>query len=187
MAYKIIRYDDYLMHFNKNHSKANGQFVSGDGDGDGVADDHAHRSKGKRTDGWYDYTRDVVRKEGRKKYYIDKDGNKHLLKFGEASSLGNFRLRMKYGSKRTDVFSLTSENKEQDVKKHKTAAAFGLVRAGLNAAALTKAKSYVGKAYITYKLISNLTKAAKNYSTAKIIDAEIADVPISELFKKKEA
>ena len=36
---------DYLIHYNKNHSKANGQFVSGDGDGDGVANDHAQRSE----------------------------------------------------------------------------------------------------------------------------------------------
>lgn len=35
----------YLMHFNKNHSKANGQFTSGDGDGDGIANDHANQRK----------------------------------------------------------------------------------------------------------------------------------------------
>lgn len=35
----------YLIHFNKNHSKANGQFISGDGDSDGIVNDHAHRSK----------------------------------------------------------------------------------------------------------------------------------------------
>lgn len=34
---------DYLIHFNKNHSKANGQFVSGDGDGDGQVNDAAAR------------------------------------------------------------------------------------------------------------------------------------------------
>ena len=32
----------YLVHFNKLHSKSNGQFISGDGDGDGTADEH-HR------------------------------------------------------------------------------------------------------------------------------------------------
>ena len=35
---------DYLIHYNKNHSSKNGQFTSGDGDGDGIANDHAHRS-----------------------------------------------------------------------------------------------------------------------------------------------
>ena len=40
-----MKYPSYLIHYNKNHSKANGQFVSGDGDGDGVANDHAHRNK----------------------------------------------------------------------------------------------------------------------------------------------
>lgn len=39
------QYPDYLVHFNKNHSKANGQFVSGDGDGDGVINDHANQKK----------------------------------------------------------------------------------------------------------------------------------------------
>ena len=38
-------YPDYLVHYNKNHSKSNGQFVSGDGDGDGIANDHARRSE----------------------------------------------------------------------------------------------------------------------------------------------
>ena len=33
---------DYLIHYNKNHSPKNGQFISGDGDGDGVANDNAH-------------------------------------------------------------------------------------------------------------------------------------------------
>lgn len=41
-------YPTYLVHFNQNHSSSNGQFISGDGDGDGVVDDHAHRSKGLR-------------------------------------------------------------------------------------------------------------------------------------------
>lgn len=38
-------YPDYLVHYNKNHSKKNGQFVSGDGDGDGVVNDHANQKK----------------------------------------------------------------------------------------------------------------------------------------------
>jgi hypothetical protein len=36
---------DYLIHFNKNHSKKNGQFTSGDGDGDGIVNDHANQKK----------------------------------------------------------------------------------------------------------------------------------------------
>ena len=43
--YKAVINDNYLCHYNKNHSKANGQFVSGDGDGDGIANDHAQRNK----------------------------------------------------------------------------------------------------------------------------------------------
>ena len=40
-----MSYPSYLVHFNKNHSKKNGQFVSGDGDGDGIANDHANQRK----------------------------------------------------------------------------------------------------------------------------------------------
>lgn len=40
-----MSYPTYLIHYNKNHSKANGQFVSGDGDGDGVANDHKNQKK----------------------------------------------------------------------------------------------------------------------------------------------
>lgn len=36
-------YPSYLVHYNKNHSKANGQFVSGDGDGDGIVNDHKNQ------------------------------------------------------------------------------------------------------------------------------------------------
>lgn len=43
--YKAVINDNYLCHYNKNHSKANGQFVSGDGDGDGIANDHANQNK----------------------------------------------------------------------------------------------------------------------------------------------
>lgn len=39
----------YLIHYNKNHSKKNGQFVSGDGDSDGIVDDHHNYSKNKVT------------------------------------------------------------------------------------------------------------------------------------------
>lgn len=30
----------YLVHFNKLHSSRNGRFINGDGDGDGIIDDH---------------------------------------------------------------------------------------------------------------------------------------------------
>lgn len=45
MAYKIVYRNDYLMHYNKNHDPKNGRFTFGDGDNDGVVDDHAHRRK----------------------------------------------------------------------------------------------------------------------------------------------
>ena len=174
------------MHFNKNHSKANGQFISGDGDGDGIADDHAHRGKSKgRTDGWYDYDKDVIRRIGGKTYYIDKDGNKHKLKAGDRLfAKTNLALKSRYGSRRVDAISLLSKNKEEDVKGHKAYAALRLTSAGLNLLSLRKSKSFVGKAAITYRLVKNLTNAARYYTTAKLIDKEIADMPVSELFKR---
>ena len=42
-----MSYPDYLIHFNKLHSKSNGQFIRGDGDGDGTTDEHHRYSKGK--------------------------------------------------------------------------------------------------------------------------------------------
>lgn len=38
----------YLMHFNRNHSSKNGQFISGDGDGDGVLNDNKNQRKAQR-------------------------------------------------------------------------------------------------------------------------------------------
>ena len=40
-----MAYPNYLIHFNKLHSRKNGQFISGDGDGDGTADEHHRYSK----------------------------------------------------------------------------------------------------------------------------------------------
>lgn len=50
MQYKAVnRSSQYLVHYNKNHSKTNGQFISGDGDSDGVVDDHHNYKKNKVT------------------------------------------------------------------------------------------------------------------------------------------
>ena len=58
---------DYLIHFNKNHDKL-GRFAIGDGDGDGIRDDHANQNKEtagqkiKRAVDTYDSIRDDMRK-----------------------------------------------------------------------------------------------------------------------------
>lgn len=73
-------YPDYLIHYNKNHSAKNGQFTSGDGDGDGISNDHAHRSK---KDG------------GRKTSASDHAKNKKIYNSGKAllyTSLGTSAL-----------------------------------------------------------------------------------------------
>lgn len=41
-------YPSYLIHYNKNHSSKNGRFVSGDGDGDGILDDHHNYARNKQ-------------------------------------------------------------------------------------------------------------------------------------------
>ena len=45
-----MHYPSYLIHYNKNHSKSNGQFVSGDGDGDGRVNDRAAKKAQKEKD-----------------------------------------------------------------------------------------------------------------------------------------
>ena len=40
-----MSYPTYLVHFNKNHSPKNGRFTSGDGDGDGISNDHMNQLK----------------------------------------------------------------------------------------------------------------------------------------------
>lgn len=57
---------DYLIHFNKNHSKKNGQFDTGDGDGDGIRDDHHNysRNKGDLADAQKDQMRSIVNNPG---------------------------------------------------------------------------------------------------------------------------
>ena len=40
-----MTYPTYLAHFNQNHSPKTGQFINGDGDGDGIIDDHRNQRK----------------------------------------------------------------------------------------------------------------------------------------------
>lgn len=70
-------YPSYLIHYNKNHSKANGQFVSGDGDGDGIVNDAQYNKDGHKK-GVYSAKIDNYKKGNafRDPYYIDKQGKK---------------------------------------------------------------------------------------------------------------
>lgn len=45
MDYSNTDYSEYLMHFNRNHDKKSGRFTYGDGDGDGVRDDHSNKKQ----------------------------------------------------------------------------------------------------------------------------------------------
>ena len=44
-----MSYPSYLIHFNKNHSSSTGQFISGDGDGDGIVNDHKNQTNAKES------------------------------------------------------------------------------------------------------------------------------------------
>ena len=72
-----MSYPNYLIHYNKNHSKANGQFVSGDGDGDGQVNDSQYNKDGHKK-GVYSAKIDNYKKGNafRDAYYIDKQGKK---------------------------------------------------------------------------------------------------------------
>jgi len=73
--HKAVFNDNYLCHYNKNHSKANGQFTSGDGDGDGIVNDQVNQRKKK---GQYSAKIENYHKGNmfQEAYYIDKRGNK---------------------------------------------------------------------------------------------------------------
>lgn len=43
----------YLIHYNKNHNPKNGQFAPGDGNGDGIVNDHANRKKANDSKDYY--------------------------------------------------------------------------------------------------------------------------------------
>lgn len=68
-----MSYPDYLIHFNKNHSSKNGQFISGDGDGDGVVNDNKNQKKGQYSAKIENYKKGNAFHDA---YYIDKRGNK---------------------------------------------------------------------------------------------------------------
>ena len=74
----------YLIHYNKNHSPKNGQFTSGDGDADGVKDDHHNYSNNKVTsaDGkGVLVSKPLSRYTGEKaEKYLKKDGIKKVRK-----------------------------------------------------------------------------------------------------------
>lgn len=65
-----MAYSTYLIHYNKNHSKANGQFVSGDGDGDGIVNDNKNGKNSKN-----DWKKKPIFAMGKKeqKYYNESD------------------------------------------------------------------------------------------------------------------
>lgn len=89
---------DYLIHFNKNHSESNGQFVSGDGDGDGILNDNKNQRRAlrmeRKDEKWakrnynklYKKAYKPIRKEMNK--YVKKELNKvygHQLRQGKVS------------------------------------------------------------------------------------------------------
>ena len=84
-----MSYPSYLIHFNKNHSSSTGQFISGDGDGDGVIDDHHNYKKNKLVSKFSgENARENLRKAGTYKVHkmVDKELKKgdKLDRYGRA-------------------------------------------------------------------------------------------------------
>lgn len=99
----------YLIHYNKNHSTKNGQFISGDGDGDGIPNDHKNQKYGYKYEKASNLSDDELkrrnqRKQNEKKYEqlynpgktVSRVGG-HLSEAGRA--VGNVRLKGKKGPK----------------------------------------------------------------------------------------
>lgn len=85
MSYRYTFNGDhnYLIHFNKNHSKANGQFISGDGDDDGIIDDHHHYASNRRGD----TSGSNVEGSSKKKGVFSDSGRGRALKRGIAATV----------------------------------------------------------------------------------------------------
>lgn len=76
----------YLMHFNRNHSSKNGQFTSGDGDGDGILNDNKNQRRAlrleRKDEKWAKRNYDRIYKKAYKpirkemKTYVKKELNK---------------------------------------------------------------------------------------------------------------
>ena len=87
-------YPSYLIHYNKNHSKTNGQFVSGDGDGDGISNDHKNQKepvnlKKIQKMGSYDVyklTKKMIDKKRSKLYGVNDSRRKYNGAIGEKSA-----------------------------------------------------------------------------------------------------
>lgn len=74
---------EYLIHFNKNHSHKNGQFIPGDGDGDGQINDRANR--GKSSNEWakkniYEYRNGTLTPAGSRRYQNEIRSNRQKPK-----------------------------------------------------------------------------------------------------------
>ena len=112
-----MAYPSYLIHYNKNHSKKNGQFVSGDGDGDGTADEHHRYSKnGVKDSKSYNIQKEYDSSWGRNRYTIssiNKIGNKNVDKMSNTSKKKiNFNLR-------DGVYTTPKDKKLSDKQKNK--------------------------------------------------------------------
>lgn len=83
MQYRaIINSSPYIMHFNKNHDPANGQFAPGDGDGDGKVNDHKYaytKDGSKKTN---KYINSILETSTAKEYAMisDNEANRKLIK-----------------------------------------------------------------------------------------------------------
>lgn len=108
-----MAYPNYLIHYNKNHSKKNGQFVSGDGDGDGTADEHHRYSKNgikEESKGDWDYHKPGDRKYRKKLEKMGAQRKKYDSDFENSEDGKKARVKME---------SLLNEYKKLQIKSEK--------------------------------------------------------------------
>ena len=98
-----MSYPNYLIHFNKNHSSSTGQFISGDGDGDGIVNDHKNQHNGPQMS-----ARD--RQRANKKLY------KTVQKIRDKNYSNNYAAE-KYASKNAALKDAAKDEKLQEAYK----------------------------------------------------------------------
>lgn len=155
-------YPSYLIHFNRNHD-IKGRFTIGDGDGDGVSDDHSHRKKG-------DYA-------GSPGHESSSDSS--------SSSGGGSGGSTSGGTSLDDVFA--------EIDKERKEAAANMGRSKFASAKKSKKKKKKKKTGTRSKkkkekVIANKIGAAKNFisdiSKEENGDGSTRDVDVDELIKK---
>lgn len=184
----------YLIHFNRNHSPKNGQFTSGDGDGDGIANDHKYQKNSWAVRKGYQNKDGTLTKLGQRNLDAARQNEKNLKRTSsEAKKL------MKKNKELHDIYEGTYDKIDDDLDYFNDYAK----DRGLNTSAYSKAKkisddfknnnySYIknGEQMMKrmYDLNSNpatwtkIKKNEKEMYKARLKTAAVLGLPISTLY-----